>query len=290
MGEVFDLRLQTMRCERRAMGTAFELTLVGDDPVHLRALGTAALNEVSRLEEQLSFFEARSELARINREAWRRSVRVDVEVFEILESCGRYFESTDGFFDVLRETDVKGAFRRAGFAEEVELDAAARSVRFRRPGVAINLGGYAKGYAIERVAGLLGAHRVEKALLNGGTSSVLGMGRQIDGRPWRVRVRVPMENAIEREVVALPLENEGFSVSSGPRSSGPGSSGPGVTCVVLASTALEAEVCSTAFVAMGRERTERHLRARAPTMSPEAVCWIDRDGSNLRTEWILGHA
>ena len=53
----------------KAMATRFELVLYGSDPVHLRAAGEEALQEIERLEAQLSFYRADSEISFLNRNA-----------------------------------------------------------------------------------------------------------------------------------------------------------------------------------------------------------------------------
>ncbi len=275
MDELLARDVATVICRQPAMATEFELVLVGDDPEHLRSVGTSAATEILRLEDTLSFFEPTSEISRINREAPRGATLVDVEVFEILDDCRRWFDSTDGFFDVLRTVGELEEYRGARFAEEVDLDASARTVRFRRPSVALDLGGYGKGYAVDRAREIVRGFGIENALLSGGTSSVFGIGRRADGRAWKVRIRNPFADGNRDHLLELPLEDRGFSVSSG----------GGATCAVLASTALEAEVSSTAFVAMGRERATRHLRDRAMTTS--SVCWIERTDAGVTTEWLV---
>jgi len=82
------------------MATQFETLLVGDDEEHLAAVAEAMLDEVSRIERLLSRFDAASEISRINREAAGGEVLVDREVFAILQLCERYWQQTDGYFDV----------------------------------------------------------------------------------------------------------------------------------------------------------------------------------------------
>src|SRR5690606_18983336 len=85
------------------------------------------------------------------------------------------------------------------------------TVRFAVPGVRINLGGIAKGYAVERGAALLRAAGVEHAVLNaGGDTRVLGDRR---GQPWLIGIRHPrLDGAL---VTRLPLVDEAISTSGG---------------------------------------------------------------------------
>jgi hypothetical protein len=89
------------------------------------------------------------------------------------------------------------------------LDRGARTVRFTRPGMRIDLGGFAKGYAVDNAARILRAHGIRHAMVSaGGDSRVIGDRR---GRPWTIGVRDPRRPG---EVVALlPLEDVAVSTS-----------------------------------------------------------------------------
>src|SRR5262245_29042307 len=130
-------------CE--AMGTCFEVYLFGDDPEHLEAVAVAALEEIRRLDRTLSRFDPTSEVARINREAAEQPVRVDREVFALLETCERARLGTGGYFDV---TASRRDLESAG---GIVLDPKACSVRLSQPDARIDLGGVGKGYALDRV-------------------------------------------------------------------------------------------------------------------------------------------
>lgn len=238
----------TVHARRPAMGTCFEVWLEGPDPEHLAAVAAAALDEVARLDRLLSRHDPTAEVARLNREAAHGPVRVDVELFAILEDARRWFDATDGFFDV-----CAGSGHR--FDEAVELDPERRTVRFTDPAVRLDFGGYGKGYALDAVGRIFEAFGVEAALAHGGTSSVLARGR-----PWRVDVRDPFGGG---PAGTVELDEAGLSCSvvSGDALSDlidphTGRAPEAAGCVVVAPTALAAEVWSTACVAAGPGRAE----------------------------------
>ena len=68
--------MQTVTLARHAMATRFELVLHGYDAIALRAAGEEALNEIDRLENQLSLYRPGSEIAQVNARAAREAVRV----------------------------------------------------------------------------------------------------------------------------------------------------------------------------------------------------------------------
>src|SRR5512143_2425865 len=85
---------------RNAMATRFEIVLHGENPVALRAAGEEALDEVERLEAQLSLFRPSSEVAHLNARAARGPVRVTPPVFALIEHARRLSLETRGAFDI----------------------------------------------------------------------------------------------------------------------------------------------------------------------------------------------
>ena len=266
----------TVHACRPAMGTRFECWLEGPDPEHLEAVATVALDEVVRLDRLLSRHDPTAEIARVNRFAAHEPVRVDVELFAILEDARRWFDATDGCFDV-----CAGSGRR--FGEAVELDPERRTVRFTDPAVRLDFGGYGKGYALDAVGRVFEAFGIEAALAHGGTSSVLARGRR-----WRVDVRDPFGDGV---VDTVGLETAGLScsvVAGGAPSDlvdpHTGRAPEAAGCVVVAPTALAAEVWSTACVAMGRRRADTSSGVRESGLR---VGWLRPSGG---IDWTTGAA
>ena len=244
------------------MATRFELFLVGVDEEHLRAVGEAALDEIARVERLLSRHDPASAVARVNREAAGRPVRVDRELFAILEDCRSWSDRTVGYFDPC----ATGEANSPRFDRAVSLDPDHRTIRFLEPTTRLDFGGYGKGYALDSAALVLDEFGVESAFCHGGTSSILARGWQADGSAWRVGLRDPFDGS---ERVQLELGGCGLASSS---AFGPGSARSDLVdpiqsrpldrqsaCSVIAPTALEAEVLSTAFLAMGKERASSLL-------------------------------
>jgi thiamine biosynthesis lipoprotein len=195
------------------MATRFEILLPGEDVVSLRAAGEEALNEIERLEAQLSLFKPASEISRVNSRAAREPVRVTPAVFELLQHAKRLTEQTGGAFDVTiaplmrcwgfmggsgqlpRPEEVAAARESVGM-HLVHLDAREFTVRFERAGVMIDLGAIGKGYAIERAVDILREAAVASALLHGGTSTVYGLGHPAEADGWKVEIPSPQRAAL----------------------------------------------------------------------------------------------
>lgn len=270
------------------MASWFEFRLVGQDEEHLRSVGEAMLDEVRRVERLLSRFDPAGSLARVNREARDRPVRVDRELFSVLRDCLDWHRRTGGWFNPCRSTDGVTAGR---FEEVVGLDDEACSVVWLDARFEIDLGGYGKGYALDRASRMLERFGVESALMEGGTSSVLARGG-----PWVVSVRDPLDPEGVAEVDRFVLTG-GLS-SSATRGPGervsdivdPFSGRPvqgGAACSVTAPTASEAEALSTALVAMGWERARAFVGSE--DLGPGVrVLWIACEDGRSRAEWVCG--
>ncbi len=187
------------------MATRFELVLLGEDAYRMRAAGEEALSEIQSLEKRLSFYDPRSELSGINRLAARQRVSVAPDVFDLIRMAKELSEATEGSFDptvapLMRcwgfvrgaghhpdEADLEAALRCTGM-HNVSLDHKDKSIRFAEPGVEIDLGGIAKGYALHEAATLLRSAGIKNALLHGGTSTIVAMGMSFDETFWRVGI------------------------------------------------------------------------------------------------------
>jgi thiamine biosynthesis lipoprotein len=281
---------------RAAMGTWFEARLLGDDPEHLAAVAEAVLDEVQRIERLLSRFDPGSEIARINRDAGERAVLVDREVLAILLACRAAWERTDGYFDVTAPNALRQQSSEAATFAAVAIDPEARTVQFTRPGVALDLGGIGKGYALDRGAEILAVHGVGSALVHGGTSSILARGLDADGRPWSVAVRDPRAALDQAHALfRLSLCDQSLSCSA---SFGPGQEHSDLidphrrapleeptACLVIAGAAADAEVLSTALLCMGRQEAATHAARQADKEQVHA-CWIADRHSLSSWEWL----
>jgi thiamine biosynthesis lipoprotein len=246
------------------MGTRFELFLRGEDEQHLEAVAVAVQEEIARLDGVLSRFDPRSEIARINRQAGKTAVRVDRELFDLLETCEQGRLATNGFFDVSQGGDW-------------ELDATACTVRLATAEAQIDLGGVGKGYALDRGREILQRFQVANAFLHGGTSSALAIGDEV----WPIDLRHPAEPDVI--VAQIELANRGLSCSAVRHAEqeqsdivNPLTGAPLVgdaACAVLAAGAAEAEIFSTALLAMGKSQAKDYLRAN-PDLNLE-VHWLN---------------
>jgi FAD:protein FMN transferase len=223
--------MQVITIARNAMATRFEIVLHGDDATALRAAGEEALDEITRLESQLSLYRPTSEVARINARAAFEPVRVTPVVFNLLKRARDLSEKCDGAFDITIAPLVRcwGFMGGRGHSPAREQLAAARgcigmshvhfdeerqTVRFDREGVMIDLGAIGKGFAIDRAAALLRDEGVESALIHGGTSTVYAIGKPMDADVWKVAIADAFGALGSGNLPTITLRDEALSVSA----------------------------------------------------------------------------
>lgn len=206
------------------MGTRVSVELWHEDEATGSALVERVLDEYRRIDAAMSTYREDSEISRVNREAAVGAVDVGAELLDLIQASLELSRASGGAFDISYESvgylydfrarrrpDADAIAAAIGAVDHTQIlvDDSAGTVRFGRPGMRINLGGIAKGHAVEQGARILREAGIEHALLNaGGDSRAMGDRR---GQPWIIGVRHPR---LENEVVTrLALVDEAISTS-----------------------------------------------------------------------------
>ena len=255
-----------------AMHTSCEVLLPFLPEADARALVEGIWDLVQETDRRYNRFRAGSALSEVNRRAGTESVEVDEELFLILQLCETFRKATGGFFDISAGSRVPD--------RSVVLDAAAHSVRFSRPGMWLDLGGFVKGYVLEQAVRKVTAV-TDCALLSFGGSSTAAVGGHPLGEPWPVAVAHTYYPG--RTAHTFALKDEALSVS------GKGSRGRGhivdpVTgntlereglVAVTGPSALVTEVLSTALWVAPAQRRGEILAAFDGYRASEIRCLTD---------------
>jgi thiamine biosynthesis lipoprotein len=293
---------------RRAMACEFEVQLAANRNDNSMEYVFEALDLVESLESQLTVYRDDSEVIRLNRRAGQEPVAVELRLFALLGQAQKLHQDTMGALDITSgplseawgfsrregripsDDQIAAARERVGM-QHVVLDGEKKTIAFHRPGMSINLNSMGKGYALDRMAELLGQHEIDDYLIHGGKSSVLARGNQpgSDGAGWRVGVRHPLHQS--EQLAEFVLRNQALSTSGAgtqffirrgrryghildPRSGYPAEGLYSAT--VIAPTAAEAEGLSTAFYVMGPDRAGEFCAAR-PEISALLVAPGERE-------------
>jgi thiamine biosynthesis lipoprotein len=287
---VADRPASTSRFEasRLSMACVYDIVAYGDASVPTAI--DQALDEVDRIDRLMSHYKHDSPLSQLNRSAADGPVGVDPELFDFIVDCLAYSRDSGGAFDVTvgplmkawgffqgegrlpGDREISELRTRIGY-DHVVVDVEHRTVRFDVPGVEIDLGGIAKGYAVDRAVGVLKRHGVAAALASAGGSTIYGLGSPPGRRGWDVTLQDPTDS--RKVALRVRLRDRALSVSGSseksfemggvryshimdPRTGRPAQ---GVLSVaVLTSNGTRGDALDDAFYVEGVERTREHLR------------------------------
>jgi thiamine biosynthesis lipoprotein len=277
------------------MACVYAIDAYGPDATALPRVLDEAFDEVDRIDRLMSHYKADSPLSRINREAAIQPVHVEAELFDFIANAMRYNRQSDGAFDItvgplmkawgffkgegrMPSSDELAAARRHVGRSHVILNPAARTIAFDEPGVELDLGGIAKGYAVDRVVALLKQRQIASALVSSGGSTIYGLGAPPGRRGWDVTIQDPIDS--RKTALTVTLKDRALSIAGGsekwfesggvryshimdPRTGWPVQ---GVlTVAVLTHTGTAGDALDDAFFVRGLERSRTYLEKLAGT-------------------------
>ena len=198
------------------MGTLVEIKAFDDEKDKLDSAISAAFAEMTRLENLLSRHNPRSEISQLSTAAG--SFTVSQETAELLQLGQSIARRSDGAFDL-----TLGALKKlwAIESDSPQIPTAAQlqsaligigpdaltleglQVQKQQPGLQVDLGGIAKGYAVDRAVDVLRQAGIQSAAVNAGGDIALLGDRQ--GQPWRIGIQHPRKNG--EVLVTLPLSD-----------------------------------------------------------------------------------
>lgn len=296
------------------MGTVVEISVVHRSESQARAAIKEAIGELQRVDELMSPSKPGSLVSRVNREGSTTQVPVPPEVFHLIRDAVDISEASGGAFDVtvLPLVELWG-FERGGaippqdvLAEKLTsvgyrgiiLEESSLSVGFSKPGMGLDLGAIAKGWAVDRAIEKLEARGIHNAIIDAG-----GDLRIIGARPgkefWRIGVQHPREPGallatfeLRDTAIVTSGDYERFFLVNGVRYHhilDPATGEPARGCqsvTVLAATAAEADACATAAFVLGPARGLAFLRSRPGVRGlivddAGALHWTDEDLERL---------
>ena len=276
------------RSGRLLLGTLVEVTVSGPSD-KARAAAEAVFDEI-KLVEDLTSFRKPSGLTTVNDSAGNGPTKPDRQLLELIDAALRTAKSTGGAFDptvgvlcrlwsfsggeprLPNPSEIAGVISKVGW-NRVKLDFSEGTALLPERGMALDLGGIAKGYALDRAAAVLKKHEVSSALVNAG-GDVLVVGEKEPGKPWRIGVQDPRN---PREVVAVAALKDRVIMTSGdyersffkdgkryhhilnPATGYPAGGAQSVT--IIASSGLVAEPLGATVFVLGVEKGLEYIRS-----------------------------
>lgn len=210
------------------MGTRISISFWHDSAAIAQRALADGMAEMRRIDQTLSPYIETSDLALLNKNAAAAPQAISDELLFLVDKSLYYSRLSDGAFDITFASlgwfyDYRNKLQPSVKQRDkllpainykwLQLNPKQKTLRFLHPNVRIDLGGIAKGYAVDRVIDILKGYGVEHATVSaGGDSRVLG---DKGGRPWMVGIKNPRDGGDESAapVIRLPLENVAISTS-----------------------------------------------------------------------------
>lgn len=219
---------QLQRKTVKLMGSRFDISVVAKDSVEANNYIDIAINEISRIEKLISDWDPNSQTSEITRNAGIKPVKVDAELFQLIERSIAISKLTDGAFDVSyasmdkiwkfdgsmivmpSEEEIKASVSKIGY-QNIILDKEKQTVFLKLTGMKIGFGGIGKGYAADKAKNLLISKGAIAGIVNA-SGDMNTWGKQPNGEDWKVAITNPLNK--NTAFALLPITN-GAVVTSG---------------------------------------------------------------------------
>jgi len=201
------IRKEFKRAEK-LMGNNFEITVVAENEKWAEEKINLAIEEIRRIEKLLTTFHEESQTNLVNQQAGVTPVKVDREVFNLIQRAIKISEITDGAFDIsygsidkrlwnfdrtmtsLPDPNTAKAMVRLINFRRIILDQEHCTVMLQEKGMRIGFGGIGKGYAAEMAKALLRKEGVESGIVNA-SGDLAAWGQQANDEPWTIGIADP---------------------------------------------------------------------------------------------------
>ena len=193
-------KVQPLKRSQMIMGTMVEITVIPPDDEAIKA----AFEEIKKVDVLMSTYKENSEVSILNREGENR---LSAETLQVIREAINFSEITGGAFDITcrplinlwkkakkekvipSPEQIKEALSLVGY-EKILLEG--EMVRFKQKGMQIDLGGIAKGYAVDRAIEALRKNGIRRALVNAG-GDLYALGSGPGGEKWQVGIQDPRQ-------------------------------------------------------------------------------------------------
>ena len=271
---------QPVRRTQIIMGTLVEITISHSDPDTIQAVTTQAFDEMKRIEQLMSTYIPDSEVSRINRAAGKSAVPVSPEVEEVIREGIYWSEQSNGSFDISVEPLVQlwdfdgekeiipgdSTIRKtASLVNYKNIEIKDHTVRLKNRGMAINVGGLAKGYAVDRAISILRS-QVSNGIINAG-GDLFAFGQKNKQNSWTIGLQHPRKPkdllaafAVKNQAVATSGDYQRYFMKDGVRYHhifDPQTGKPArlmISTTVITTEVMDADALATAVFVMGPDK------------------------------------
>ncbi len=190
-----------------AMHTRIDLVFCHLSEESCKQLREEIIQELSRLEKILNRFDPESELSIVNKTAAKEKVIISDELSGIICSCLDYRTKTFEYFDI-------SVHKNSPFGDADAIEISGNTITLSHPGVQLDLGGYAKGYALDNCKKIIEKYGCKDSLLSFGNSSVLAIGDHPVGNGWKISLAKSATNNSPEDILLFDecLSTSGNSI------------------------------------------------------------------------------
>jgi thiamine biosynthesis lipoprotein len=218
---------QVFKKKKSLLGSPFEITVVATDSVQANQFVNMAFDEVTRIEHLISDWIPTTQISKVNQQAGIAAVKVDLEVFELVERALKISKLTDGAFDISyasmdkiwkfdgsmktmpTEEAIKKSVAKVGY-EHILLDANNTTIFLENEGMKLGLGGIGQGYIADKIKVLLQKNGCTSGLVNV-SGDINTWGKQPNGADWSVGIVNPMNK--NKVFATFPLYDSAVETS-----------------------------------------------------------------------------
>lgn len=209
------------------LGSPFEMTVVAKDTVQANEYIDMAIAEAKRIENLISDWIPTTQISKVNQNAGIQAVKVDKEVFELVQRAIKVSEITSGAFDISyasmdkiwkfdgsmkempSEDAIKKSVSKIGY-QHIILDKKEQTIFLKNQGMKLGLGGIGQGYIADKIKALLQSNGCTSGIVNV-SGDISTWGKKTDGKPWTIGIVNPMNK--NKVFATFPLEDSAVETS-----------------------------------------------------------------------------
>lgn len=225
---VLNISAQNVHTKKMFMlGSPFEMTVIANDTIQANIYINQAIEEVKRIENLISDWIPTTQISKVNQNAGIAPVKVDKEVFELIERAIKISKLTNGAFDISyasmdkiwkfdgsmkempTEEAIKNSVAKVGY-QNIILNEKESTIFLKNKGMKLGLGGIGQGYIADKIKGLLIESGCKSGIVNV-SGDIFAWGKQPDGKPWTVAIVNPINK--NKVFASFPLEDSAVETS-----------------------------------------------------------------------------
>ena len=209
------------------LGSPFEITVIATDSIQGNEFATMAIDEVKRIENLISDWIPTTQISKVNQNSGIQPVKVDNEVYELVERAIKVSKLTNGAFDISYASmdkiwkfdgsmktmptpeAIKKSVEKVGY-QNIILNPKDTTLFLKNTGMKLGLGGIGQGYIADKIKALLQSKGCTSGIINV-SGDINTWGKQLDGKPWTIGIVNPMNK--NKVFATFPLDDSAVETS-----------------------------------------------------------------------------